>query len=55
VLDLLGTQNIDRDYPSSRRDNFLVWSSQRLIPQGSYLVIRFDAKGIARSIDWVSE
>jgi hypothetical protein len=55
VMDLLGTRRLDLGYPNSRRDNFLVWSSRRLVPQGSYLVVQFDAKGIARSIDWVSE
>jgi hypothetical protein len=55
VIDLLGTRRVELDYPNSRRDNFLVWSSSRLIPQGSCLIVRFSPDGIAQSIDWVSE
>jgi hypothetical protein len=55
VIELLGTRHIDPDYPNARRDNFLVWSSNRLVPEGAHLVVRFDADGIARSADWVSE
>ena len=55
VTDLLGTRRIDWDYPNSRRDGFLVWSSNRSVPMGSYLVVQFDARGIAQSYEWVSE
>ena len=55
VIDLLGDKNIDRDYPNSRRDGFLVWGSDRSLPMGSYLVVQFDKNGVAHSYDWVSE
>ena len=55
VIDLLGSKNIDWDYPHSRRDGFLVWGSSRSLPMGSYLVVQFDKRGMAESYDWVSE
>ena len=55
VVDLLGTQHIDWEYPNSRREGFLVWSSDRALPMGSYLVVRFDGSGVAQSYEWVSE
>jgi hypothetical protein len=55
VIDLLGASLIDRDYPNSRKEGFLVWGASRMIPQGGYLVVRFDQRNTLRSYDWVSE
>ena len=55
VLDLLGSDRIDRDYPRSREDGFLVWSSNRSATVDSYLIVRFDRRGVAQSFEWVSE
>ena len=55
VVALLGTQRIDADYPNSRRDGFLVWTSNRLLPTGSRLTVQFDRRGVAQSYEWVSE
>ena len=55
VLDLLGTERIDWDYPNSRRDGFLVWGSDRALPVGGYLVVHFDKRGIMKWYTWVSE
>jgi hypothetical protein len=55
VVELLGTQRIDADYPNSRRGGFLVWTSNRLLPTGSRLIVRFDRRGVAQSYEWVSE
>jgi outer membrane protein assembly factor BamE (lipoprotein component of BamABCDE complex) len=55
VIELLGTDNIEWDYPNSRRDGFLVWWSRRSLEQGSHLVVYFDKRGIVQSYDWVSE
>jgi hypothetical protein len=55
VIDLLGVEHIDWDYPNSRRDGFLVWGSDRSLVGGSYLVVQFDKSGLAQSYYWVSE
>ena len=55
LTDLLGGERLDRDYPNSRRDGFLVWGSQRALAEGSYLVVQFDKSGMAQSYYWVSE
>ena len=55
VLDLLGTQRLDRDYPNSRRDGFLVWVSDRSGTTANRLVVQFDSRGIVRTFYWVSE
>ena len=55
VIDFLGTRRIDWEYPHSRRDGFLVWSSSRSVPMGSHLAVQFDAQGIEQSYEWVSE
>ena len=55
LIDLLGGERLDRDYPNSRRDGFLVWSSQRALAEGSYLVVQFDKSVMAQSYYWVSE
>ena len=55
VVELLGERRLDRGYPSPQRINVLVWSSSRLVPRGSYLVVRFNSENVATEVDWVSE
>ena len=54
VLGLLGTEHLE-DYPNSRRDRFLAWSSDRALPVGSHLLVYFDKNDIVTTYDWVSE
>ena len=54
VLDLLGTQQLERDYPNSRRDGFLVWVSDRSAASNR-LLVQFDTRGMVRSFGWLSE
>jgi|GEM_PF-4482398 len=53
VRRLLG-DSIDKDYPHAGPDTW-VYSSDRHVPLGSYLVIEFDKQGLVKEIGWVSE